>query len=200
MQIMEGDLIRTIRDNYRAPRALPHRRRPGPPRARRHAGGDLAGGRHCHRRPEVRGLRRTRVRPDARSADVAAGSRRALRRLTTPLMSFITFDTRSPSHPCTRSFDRSPSLALAGALTQGVWAQAPAPQGAAAPAAARHARQAKPAGHRGLGPGPRRRDAGRHQQRTALRRDRPLRRQEPRPVGVRRRTSPRRAGRSPTAS
>ena len=42
MQIMEGDLIRTIRDNHDVHRALSHRRRPRPPRARRHAGAQLA--------------------------------------------------------------------------------------------------------------------------------------------------------------
>ena len=38
MQIMEGDVMRTIRDNHQWHRALPHRRRARPARARRHAG------------------------------------------------------------------------------------------------------------------------------------------------------------------
>ena len=42
MQIMEGDVIRTIRDQHRVHRALPHRRRSRPARARRHAGAQLA--------------------------------------------------------------------------------------------------------------------------------------------------------------
>ena len=45
MQIMEGDVIRTIRQQPRLDRALPHRRRARPPRARRHAGAAVGGGR-----------------------------------------------------------------------------------------------------------------------------------------------------------
>ena len=81
MQIMEGDVIRTIRDNRERLRPLPHRRRARPPRARRHAGAQLADGRGGDRRHRLPGLLRPRVHSDARSADVAAGGRRALRRL-----------------------------------------------------------------------------------------------------------------------
>ncbi len=41
MQIMEGDVIRTIRDEHPAHRPLPHRRQSRPPRLRRHAGAQL---------------------------------------------------------------------------------------------------------------------------------------------------------------
>ena len=81
MQIMEGDVIRTIRENQDALRALPHRRRAGAPRARRHAGAELADDRGGDRGHGLPGLLRPRVHPGPRSADVAAGGRRALRRL-----------------------------------------------------------------------------------------------------------------------
>ena len=63
-------------------RALSHRRRARPPRARRHAGGELA--RRRARAIVDTGLHRLhgpRVRADARSADVAAGGGRAVRRV-----------------------------------------------------------------------------------------------------------------------
>ena len=62
MQIMEGDVIRTIRAASRAHRALSHRRRAGPPRAGRHAGAAVAGDlpRDCRHR--LHGLPRARVR------------------------------------------------------------------------------------------------------------------------------------------
>ena len=63
MQIMEGDVIRTIRAAPRAHRALPHRRRARPARARRHAGAAVAGGLPGHRRHRVHRLPGARVRP-----------------------------------------------------------------------------------------------------------------------------------------
>ena len=68
MQIMEGDLIRTIRDNYQYLGTFPYGRRARPARARRHAGSDLERGGDGNRRPEVRRLPRARVRADPRSA------------------------------------------------------------------------------------------------------------------------------------
>ena len=61
-----------------AHRALSHRRRAGPARARRHAGTAMAGDLPRDYRDRVQGIRRTRVRADARSADVAARGRRAV--------------------------------------------------------------------------------------------------------------------------
>ena len=55
MQIMEGDVIATIRANDAAHRALSHRRRAGPRRDRRHAGAELP--------PRDAGDRRHRVTP-----------------------------------------------------------------------------------------------------------------------------------------
>ena len=50
MQIMEGDVIRTIENDHDVLRPLPHRRQPRPPRARRHPGAELQGHRPRHRR------------------------------------------------------------------------------------------------------------------------------------------------------
>ena len=78
MQIMEGDLIRTIRENHAVLRALPHWGRPRPARARRNPGSRLAGRGNRHRGSEVRGLFRARVRAHARSVDITQRSCRAL--------------------------------------------------------------------------------------------------------------------------
>ncbi len=72
MQIMEGDVIRTIRAASRSHRALPHGRRAGPARAGRHAGAAVGDDLPGHRRHRVHGLPGARVRAGARSDDVAA--------------------------------------------------------------------------------------------------------------------------------
>jgi hydroxypyruvate isomerase len=77
MQIMEGDLIRTIKDN-KDYFAHFHWRRPRTARAGRHPGGQLADSRRCDRRNRVPGILRTRVHPGARSADFAGSGCRAL--------------------------------------------------------------------------------------------------------------------------
>ena len=61
MQIMEGDMIRTIRENIAVHRPFPHRRRSRPPRDRRYAGAELARHRHGHRRPQIPGLYGPRI-------------------------------------------------------------------------------------------------------------------------------------------
>ena len=78
MQIMEGDVIRTIRQHHAAHRALPHRRCPRPARARRHAGAAVGDDLPGHRRDRVHRLPGARVRTGARPADIVARSRRAL--------------------------------------------------------------------------------------------------------------------------
>ena len=78
MQIMEGDLIKTIRDHQSLYCALPHRRSAGPPRARRHAGSELARRLPCHRRHGVHRISRARVRANTRSDHVTPRSRCAL--------------------------------------------------------------------------------------------------------------------------
>ena len=78
MQIMEGDVIRTIRQNHDRLRPLPHRRQPRPQRARRHPGAELQGDRPRHRRHRLPGLHGPRVHPPARPADEPGRSRRAV--------------------------------------------------------------------------------------------------------------------------
>ena len=62
MQIMEGDVIRTISETASL-RALPHRRQARAARARRHAGDELADDRRGHRRHGLPGVLRPRVHP-----------------------------------------------------------------------------------------------------------------------------------------
>ena len=78
MQIMEGDVIRTIRDNIQHIGHFHTGGVPGPARDRRHAGTALAHGREGDRRPQFRGLLRARVRADAGPDDVAQAGVRAL--------------------------------------------------------------------------------------------------------------------------
>ena len=81
MQIMEGDVIRTIRDQHQYIGHFHTGGVPGPPRARRDAGTELAGGLPRDRRHRLHGLPGARVRADARSAHVAARGGDAVRRL-----------------------------------------------------------------------------------------------------------------------
>ena len=81
MQIMEGDVIRTIREQHAVDRPLPHRRSARPPRARRHPGAQLGRRDARHRRDGLHRLRRPRVRADPRPAHLAARGDRTLRRL-----------------------------------------------------------------------------------------------------------------------
>ena len=81
MQIMEGDVIRTIRKDHDALRPLPHRRQPRPQRDRRHPGAELHGHRPGHRRHRLPGLHRPRVHPASRSADEPGRGRRAVHRV-----------------------------------------------------------------------------------------------------------------------
>ena len=81
MQIMEGDIIRTIRD---AREHFAHFHTGGVPGRHEldaHAGNPVAVGRDGDRRHGLHRLLRARVHPDARSAGRVAGSGRALRRL-----------------------------------------------------------------------------------------------------------------------
>ena len=71
MQIMEGDVIRTIQRQQGLHRPLPHRRQPGPARDRRDAGAELPGHREGDRRDRLRRLPRPGVHPQPRSAGVA---------------------------------------------------------------------------------------------------------------------------------
>ena len=82
MQIMEGDVIRTIEANHDYYRPLPHRRQPRPARDRRHPGAELPGDRPGHRRPRLPGLRRPRVPPHARPADQPGRGGHAVPRLS----------------------------------------------------------------------------------------------------------------------
>ena len=76
MQIMEGDLIRTIRDNIQYIAHFHVRRRARPSRDRRDAGSELERCGQGHRRSEFHRLHRAGVRPDARSADAQAETER----------------------------------------------------------------------------------------------------------------------------
>ena len=78
MQIMEGDLIRTIRENHEYFAHFHTGRRPRPARARRNPGSRLASRGNRHRGSEVRGLFRARVRAHAGSIDITQRSCRAL--------------------------------------------------------------------------------------------------------------------------
>ena len=78
MQIMEGDLIRTIRENHEYFAHFHTGRRPRPARARRNPGSRLASRGNRHRGSEVRGLLRARVRAHAGSVDITQRSCRAL--------------------------------------------------------------------------------------------------------------------------
>ena len=92
MQIMEGDIIRTIKDNKDWIAPLPHGRRPRPQRARPDAGAAVAGHRQGDSRDRLHRLLRARVHPVARADGVAARSRRPLRRVGQPTRhpSFVT--------------------------------------------------------------------------------------------------------------
>src|SRR6185369_3498527 len=61
---------------------LPHRRRSGPARDRRHPGAELHRGLPRHRGDRLQGLRLAGVRADARPDDLAAPGHRNLRRLS----------------------------------------------------------------------------------------------------------------------
>ncbi len=82
MQIMEGDVIRTIRDNAPFLGPLPHRRRSRPPRDRRHSGAQLPRGDAGHRRDRLQRVRGAGVHPDPRPDDVAPPGGRGVYGLT----------------------------------------------------------------------------------------------------------------------
>ena len=67
MQIMEGDVIRTIRENAAYIGHYHTGGVPGPPRDRRRAGAELPGDLQGHRRHRLHGLRRAGVRSDGRA-------------------------------------------------------------------------------------------------------------------------------------
>ena len=75
MQIMEGDLIATIRKNIALDRPLPHRRRARPARDRRHPGNPVGCGDARHRGHRLQGLCGAGVRSLARSAHQPPRSR-----------------------------------------------------------------------------------------------------------------------------
>ena len=90
MQIMEGDLIRTIRDNFQYHRPLPHRWRAGPARARRHAGSHLArGGNRDRATSSTTGISRTsscrRAIPSRRSGKPSRSATSSIIRGALPL-------------------------------------------------------------------------------------------------------------------
>ena len=81
MQIMEGDLIATIRAKHPMDRPLPHRRRARPSRTRRYAGSTMGRSHAGHRRRRLQRLRGARVCSGARSADEPSCRRGSLRRV-----------------------------------------------------------------------------------------------------------------------
>ena len=79
MQIMEGDVIATIRKNQQFIRPLPHRRRSRPPRNRRDAGTQLPRHHARDRRDRLQGPRRPGIHPGpTRPARVPQTGRRDL--------------------------------------------------------------------------------------------------------------------------
>ena len=82
MQIMEGDVIRTIRENDRLDRPLPHGRRAGPARDRRPPGAQLPGDLPRDRRHGLHRLPRPGVRAHGRAAARARGRVPDLRRVS----------------------------------------------------------------------------------------------------------------------
>ena len=92
MQIMEGDLIRTIRDNIQYIAHFHVGRCSRPPRDRRHAGSAVANGGEGDRGSEFSRVHRARVRPHARSSDIAQASRRTPNGL-------VTCGARTPACP-----------------------------------------------------------------------------------------------------
>ena len=85
-QIMDGDIVRNIRDHLPVDRAFPHRRQSRPSRDRRHAGAELPFRDEGHRGSRLHGVRVARVlaEPGARPARRAAARDRHLLCLRAP--------------------------------------------------------------------------------------------------------------------
>ena len=82
VQIMDGDVIRRIRQHKDVHRPHPHRRQPRPRRARRQAGDRLQADHGSPRRDRLPGLRRPGVHPHPRPARRPRAGGDALRRLS----------------------------------------------------------------------------------------------------------------------
>ncbi len=107
MQIMEGDVIATI-DKYKDQIGHYHTGGvPGPQRARRDAGAELAGGHRGDHRHRLQGPLRARVHPEARPDDVASAKRS---RCVTSSARAVARPRRPRGLAC--AFDVSPQLTL----------------------------------------------------------------------------------------
>ena len=81
VQVQQGDIIARIKKFQRVHRPLPHGRRAGPPRDRRHPGTQLSRHHAGHRRNRFPRLRRPGIHPHPRPHEIAPPSSAPLRRV-----------------------------------------------------------------------------------------------------------------------